>query len=220
MEPLKRRTTSRAAGFTLVETMIATTMLGLILGAIGLTVLHGKENFRQGVSVTVLEARAQRLLDRIADELRYAGRNSLPVQPLAPSGSSALEFRVSAGYAASAPQWSNRMSIARVADPRDPADGIDNDGDGVIDEGQVVLTRNLGDFDEIDVVIGSGVSRLLEGETANVLDDNGNGLIDEPGLSFLLDGTSSLRIRLTLEARDPRGLPLLRTVQTTVNMRN
>jgi type II secretory pathway pseudopilin PulG len=220
MESLKRRATHRSAGFTLVETMIATTMLGLILGAIGLTVLHGKENFRQGVSVTVLEGRAQRLLDRIADELRYAGRNSLPVQPLAPSGSSALEFRVCTGYADSATLWSNRMSIARVADPRDPPDGIDNDGDGVIDEGQVVLTRNLGEFDEIDVVIGSGVSRLLEGETANVLDDNGNGLIDEPGLSFLLDGTSSLQIRLTLEARDPRGLPLMRTVQTTVNMRN
>jgi type II secretory pathway pseudopilin PulG len=220
MESLKRRTTSRAAGFTLVETMIATTMLGLILGAIGLTVLRGKENFRQGVSVTVLEGRAQRLLDRIADELRYAGRNSLLVQPLAPSGSSALEFQVCNGYADSATLWSNRMSIARTADPRDPADGIDNDGDGVIDEGQVVLTRNLGEFDEIDVVIGSGVSRLLQGETANVLDDNGNGLIDEPGLSFLLDGTSSLRVRLTLEARDPRGLPLMRTVQTTVNMRN
>ncbi len=219
MEPLNRSVRARA-GFTLVETMIATTVLAIVLGAVGLTVLHGKENFRQGVSVAVLEARAQRILDRIVEELRYAGRNSLPIVPDLPSGSSSIEFRVCEGYDGAATIWSNRMSLARVPDPRDPEDGIDNDNDGVVDEGQIILTRNLGEFDELDVVIGSGVRRLLEGEVANVADDNGNGLTDEPGLSFLFEGTSSLTIRLSLEAVDPRGQPLVRTVQTSVNLRN
>lgn len=219
MEPLNRSVRARA-GFTLVETMIATTVLAIVLGAVGLTVLHGKENFRQGVSVAVLEARAQRILDRIVEELRYAGRNSLPIVPDLPSGSSSIEFRVCEGYDSAATIWSNRMSLARVPDPRDPEDGIDNDNDGVVDEGQIILTRNLGEFDELDVVIGSGVRRLLEGEVANVADDNGNGLTDEPGLSFLFEGTSSLTIRLSLEAVDPRGQPLVRTVQTSVNLRN
>lgn len=225
MEPLKLlgcapRRASRSAGFTLIETMIAATILAIVLSAIGLTVLRGKENFRQGISVTVIEARAQRLLNRMVEELRYAGRDSVPVQPLLPSGSSDLEFRVCDGYGGAATLWSNRMRLARLPDPRDPQDGIDNDGDGVVDEGQVVLTRNLGEFDEIDVVLGSGVRRFLEGEDANVLDDNGNGMVDEPGLSFLSDGLGTLTIRLSLEARDPRGQPLVRTVQTTVSMRN
>jgi len=220
VEPLNHRMKSRIAGFTLVEATIATTILGLILGAIGLTALRGKENFRQGMTVAMLDARAERLLDRIADEVRYAGRDSLPVLPLPPAGSATIEFRACAGYDGGATLWTTRTSIARVADPRDPEDGIDNDGDGVVDEGQVVLTRNLGDADEIGVVIGGGVRRLLQGEDANVLDDNGNGLTDERGLSFVLDGTSSLTIRLSLEALDPSGLPMVRTVQTTVSMRN
>jgi prepilin-type N-terminal cleavage/methylation domain-containing protein len=220
VEPLNHEPPTRRAGFTLVEVAIAMTVLGLILGAIGLTALRGKENFRQGVSVAVIEARAERLLDRIAEELRYAGRDSLPVLPLPPAGASTIEFRACEGFDGAATLWSNRTSIARVADPRDPEDGIDNDGDGVVDEGQVVLTRNLGEPDQIAVVIGGGVRRFLQGEEANVLDDNGNGLLDERGLSFALDGTSSLTIRLSLEAVDPRGLPLVRTVQTTVSMRN
>ncbi len=220
MEPLNHPMPSRSAGFTLVEATIATTILGLILGAIGLTALRGKESFRQGVTVAMIEARAERLLAQIADELRYAGRASLPVLPLPPVGASTIEFRACNGYDGAATLWSTRTSIARVADPRDPEDGIDNDADGVVDEGQIVLTRNLGDLDEIDVVIGGGVRRLLQGEDANVLDDNGNGLIDERGLSFVLDGTSTLTIRLSLEALDPRGQPMVRTVQTTVSMRN
>jgi hypothetical protein len=204
----------------MVEATIATTVLGLVLGAIGLTALRGKENFRQGVTVTMIEARAERLLERIADELRYAGRATLPVLPAPPAGSSALEFRACTGYDGNATLWTTRTSIARVADPRDPADGIDNDFDGVVDEGQVVLTRNVGDADEIAVVLGGGVRSLLAGEDANVLDDNGNGLVDEPGLSFVLQGDSTLTIRLSLEARDPRGQPIVRTAQTTVSMRN
>lgn len=220
MRTLKLAPCRGSAGFTLVETMIATTVMAVVLSAIGLTVMSGKDTFSQSVSSAVVESRAHRLLDRIVAELQWAGVATLPTEPTLPSGDDQIEFRSCTGFVGAAQAWSDRTFIALVADPDDPRDGLDNDSDGVIDEGQVVLTRDLGGPNEIQVVLGDGVALRLEGETANGLDDNGNGLVDEGGLSFVIDGDRRLIIRLTLEARDPRGQPLLRTVQTSVTMRN
>ena len=40
--------------------------------------------------------------------------------------------------------------------------------------------------------------QLLEGETDNSLDDNGNGLVDEPGLCFHFEG-DSIHVLLTIQ---------------------
>jgi hypothetical protein len=138
---------------------------------------------------------------------------------VAPAGAAEVEFRVCTGFAGGGSTWSGRTRLQLVADPNDATDGADNDGDGIVDEMQVVLTRDLGTANEISVVLGDGVRSLLEGEDANVLDDNGNGLTDEAGLSFVRN-EDTLTVRLSLEARDGAGQPLIRTVQTAVTMRN
>ncbi len=58
------------------------------------------------------------------------------------------------------------------------------------------------------------VAPFLEGEIPNGMDDNGNGLIDERGLSFTFD-RHSVRIRLTTQARVDGELRV-QTVETTV----
>jgi hypothetical protein len=63
------------------------------------------------------------------------------------------------------------------------------------------------------------VRELLEGELPNGLDDNGNGLIDESGLSFEIDG-DTITIRLTLERFDAEGTLITRTVETAVTLKN
>jgi len=208
------------AAMTLVELAISTTLIGIILSAIGLTVLTGKENFRQGMTAAALEVRASRALDRIVTELQGAGGLALSPDPVPPLGSSSLEFSVCTGYVGGARQWTPLIRIQRVDDPLDPPDGLDNDSDGTIDEGRVVLVRDAGGLNELQVTIVSGVRRFLQGELPNLVDDNGNGLDDEGGLSFVVNDDRTLTIRLTLEARDPRGQPLVRTVQTSVHMRN
>ena len=60
---------------------------------------------------------------------------------------------------------------------------------------------------------------LLEGELANGLDDNGNGLIDENGAAFARDGRD-LRLYLTLEGLARDGRPVTRTLETTIWARN
>ena len=60
----------------------------------------------------------------------------------------------------------------------------------------------------------------LEGEIGNnLIDDNGNGLVDEAGLCFDLDG-ERLNIRLTLERRMGDGTLITHTAQRTIALRN
>jgi len=200
--------------------LISSAIMAVILGAIGLTVLRGKENFRQGVTTAVLDARGRRVLERIVTEMQGAEITSLTPNPTPPLGSSNLRFRSSAGYNGTTPLWTPWSRIQFLPDPRDPVNGVDNDGDGMIDEGRVVLIRDDGGPNQVQITLANNVSRLLQGETANVADDNGNGLTDEAGLSFSVDVDRTLTIRLSLGARDPRGRTMVRTVQTSVHTRN
>ncbi len=209
----------RGAGFTVIEMMISTVILAILLSVIGLTVLTGQQNFRQGVTEPVLEARARRAMDRIVAELQGAQASSIIPNPTAPLGSSSLQFRVCTGYNGTAQLWGPWMMISRVADPRDPQDGVDNDSDGIVDEGRVVLTRDVGGANQQSTIV-DGVTRYLQGETAGGGDDNGNGRTDVAGLSFVADANQTLTIRLSIAALDPRGKLLVQTVQTAVHMRN
>ena len=63
------------------------------------------------------------------------------------------------------------------------------------------------------------MSELLEGELPNGIDDNGNGLIDEPGFSIDFEGRA-VNVRLSLERRGATGRNILRTAETRVRLRN
>ena len=79
-------------------------------------------------------------------------------------------------------------------------------------------SRNPETNEEVRVVWTSLVSPYLEGEIPNGMDDNGNGLIDEKGLSFVVD-RNAVTIRLTLDQLVD-GRMVTKTVQTTVTCRN
>jgi hypothetical protein len=197
--------------------MISAVVLALLLSAIGLTVLTGKQSFRREVTEAVLETRARRALDRIVSELQGAEGSSIHPVEAAPLGSSSLTFHVCTGYNGTAPVWGPWMMISRVADPLDPQDGVDNDNDGLVDEGRVVLTRDVGGANQKFTIV-DGVTRPLQGEVAGSRDENGNGLTDDAGLSFVADANRTLTIRLSLAALDPRGKLLVQTVQAAVHM--
>jgi prepilin-type N-terminal cleavage/methylation domain-containing protein len=221
VDTMKKHTrTSKRGGFTLIEVMIGVTVMALFLGAVGMVTLSAQGVYEQGISSASLEARARRAVQRIASELTAAVAASITPRPEGAMGGSEFTFRTSMGFVGPVQQWSSTSRIQLRPDPRDANDGIDNDSDGLIDERQIVLVRDVGLGTETEAVICGGVRELLEGETANLVDENGNGLLDEPGLSFLIDDNDTLMIRLTLEARDPNNLVVMRTVQTSVHLRN
>jgi type II secretory pathway pseudopilin PulG len=207
-------------GFTTVEMVISFVIMAMLLGSIGLATLSGKDTYQQGEKVATLEARARRALSRIASELTGAQRTTLNPQPNAPLGGSNVRYRTCLGYSGGAAQWGPYSRLMLRQDPRDPDNGLDDDGDGLIDEGEVVLVRDDGGPNQQTLVLVRGVSEYLEGETANGVDDNANGLRDERGFSLVIDGDGTLTIRLTLLALDPKNQLLTRTFETEVHMRN
>ncbi len=208
-------------GFTLVEMMISFTVLAVMLGAVGATVLRGKATYDQGMTVGSLEAQARRTLDRIVSEFAGASRTSLNPNPAATPlvGTSTCTFTTCVGFAGGGMVWSTPTSVRVQPSPADANDGIDNNSNGLVDECQVVLMRNVGAADEQTVALAGFVREFLQGETLNAADDNGNGLQDERGLSFsIVDDT--LTIRLTLEALDSERRVITRSVETSVHVRN
>jgi len=199
---------------------ITVTVLAMVVGSVASIVLKGRSAYEQGMNVSTLEMQARRALERIAVEITPALSATMTPAASAPLGSSTLTFRTCDGVSGGVIQTSTPTRIMLRQDPRDANDGVDNDGDGLVDEGEIVLVRNSGLSNETDVVIVRNVAEYLQGETANLADDNGNGLTDERGLSFVADADGTLTIRLTLEALDQNNQLVQRTVETSVSMRN
>jgi prepilin-type N-terminal cleavage/methylation domain-containing protein len=208
-------------GFTLLEVAVAASLLAVLMGA--LFGLIGRTQDLEGYAITEadLRTRARAALERIVRELRDSGPSTFSTLPAAPLGASSLTFQRAIGYAGGAVVYGPQERIAWRLSPGEVDDGADDDGDGLVDEGQVVFIRNPGTAEEQAVVLCDGVAEYGEGETANGLDDNLNGLIDERGLSFDLDATGKvLTVRLTLARRAPDRSVVRVTLSTSVLLQN
>jgi prepilin-type N-terminal cleavage/methylation domain-containing protein len=212
---------TRNRGFTLVELMISFTVLAAMLSAVAATVLRGKATYDQGMTVGTLESQARRTLDRISTEFTGARWSGLAPNAnlIGINGSPTCNFVTCVGFAAGGMVWSTPTTVRLQASPADANDGVDNNSNGLVDECQVELVRNVGAADEQVVVLAGLVREFLQGETVNAADDNGNTLSDERGLVFSLNG-ETLTIRLTLEALDTDRRVITRTVETAIHVRN
>lgn len=208
------------SGFSLLELLIVTAIFGVLLGSIGLIGTSGHGAFEAGSSRSELEVRVRRAVDRVAAELLVTSSASLALF-------------------ADEPFWDDELVFERIVDvseldgsivteptrfafeyaPGEVDDGIDNNGNGVADEGLLVMDRAWGLAGQKRVVLCRWVREYAEGETGNGDDDDGNGLADDRGLRFSRVG-DVLSISLTLERPDSDSRPLVRTVTTSIWMRN
>lgn len=213
-----------ASGAGLLEVVVAATLTMLVLGAVVQSTDRGLGAFRQGSANNEIEVRAARAMSRLVREL--LGSSSGIVQPnlTTPPGaatvwSSVLDYRIGESYADGAVVWSEPRRLAWELAPGETDNDLDDDGDGLADQGALVLVLDAGAPEEQRVVLVNGVREWFEGESANGLDDNGNGLVDERGLAFALAG-DVLTIRLSLERRGPDGRTIVRSQQTSIRLRN
>jgi len=200
---------------TLIELMIAMTLLGVISGSIILVTESSSTAFSTVASASELEGQAHRALQRIKDEIR--GSISTLVNPklASPFSSEQITFQRATGYVDGAPVPDLPEQILLEYMPGEVNDGIDNDGNGLVDEGQVVWVRT----DGTRVVLVKYVSEYLEGEVFNLVDDNGNGLDNERGFCLDFDG-NTVNVRLTLERRNDQGRRMTSTVESAISFRN
>ena len=219
MRTMRRATRRPRAGMTLIEVLLAGSVMAVILGAIATTALSGQKSAATNLAVNGLETEARRVVDRIAEELIQADSLGLAPVPAPPFGSSTLAYHRDTGFSGGAITWGPTTRLRFQYASGETNNGADDDSDGLADEGVLVFTTDVGLPTQRDIVWAHDVREFLQGETGNGLDDNGNGLIDEQGLAFSLTG-KTLTIRLTLERKDPKGKLLTKTVQTSVRIRN
>lgn len=189
-------------GFTVVEVVIATALIGLVLTKLTLVMDEARRAHQEESLSMALDDQAMELLDKIAFAIVGSSAESLDPALEAPFYSGTIHYQISLGVEDGKPVWSDPEVI------------------GLTEEsGQVYWGQNVGAADERIVVWANTVSEMLEDELLNGVDDNGNDLADELGLAFVLDG-KSVTIRLSLERARDDGKKIQVTKETTVTCRN
>jgi len=204
---------------TLLEVMVAVVILAGVLTTAFAVMRTSQNAFSYGVSLAVCETRARQVVDGVADMLVDTGTGQINPDLTSVTYCSSLEFRRCVGYGAGAVQWGPLHRIEWQQDPADPDDGIDNDSDGLVDEGRVVWTRNIGEANQSASVLAENVAAYLEGETPDGSDENGNGMSDERGFCLRRAG-NEVNIYITIQGRDKKFGLLQATVVSSVRLRN
>jgi len=191
------------AGFTLVELMVSVSLLTLVGANIYMVLADSSKVYRSQSANNETEVKVRRTLDRIALAIMGASRETLYTTSVAPASASVLNFESNKGMVNGEEVWSDPQQIAlRNEDTR-----------------QVAWYENPGAVEERKIVWAKYISEFSKGEIPNGLDDNGNGLVDEQGLSFDLNG-NSVTIRLTMQRPAPDGTLVTKELFTTVTCRN
>ena len=190
------------AGFSLMELMIAVALLTILVvkGAMLMKMVRTTNDTQ--TEAMLLNDQANLVLDRISLAIVGSDRDTLFPQFEMPVHTSGVAYSVSLGLDETGNiVWGDPESI-----------GLEGDG-------RVIWKQNPDEENERRLVWSDLVRPFLEGELANGFDDNGNGLVDEQGLSFVLFKNSvTIRVSLGVDPQDPNSAT--RTVETTVTVRN
>jgi len=210
----------RRGGFSLLELVVATAILSLVLGAMGIVQMRTRDASRIGAAREQLESLCRRTLDRVAEELQGVGHSLLFPDPSTNLGTGSIMYQHPTSVSATGVvTWDTPSRLALELDADELDNGVDDDGDGLIDERRLVLTRNVGGPNTVSTTICNGIPELGEGESANGLDDNGNGIVDEAGFNVRKVG-DLLTIRLTVQAPSGTGQVSSCSLQTSVVLHN
>jgi hypothetical protein len=184
-----------------LEIVVGVALLAVVTAKVVLVSSSASTATNEDIANIVAEDQARQTLDRIAYSVMGSERGSIDPDAQTPAFSSLINYRVSLGVEDGRVVWDDPEQIA-----------LDDE------DGKLRWIENPGSAGARSVVWCDAVRELLEGELQNGVDDNGNGLIDESGLVFELDG-NAITITLTLERPGRGGETVASTVSTTVTCR-
>ncbi len=162
--PPGRRTTGES-GFTMMELVGVAVVLMLVLGITVSSLLTGQRALGLGVATNEVEGGAQRMLQELLPELRQAGTaydvdgdgsDDEAISITEGTSAQSVSFRKNTGYDAARPKgvvWSNRIRYAFQRDLTESLNGVDDDNDGLVDEGYVYRLEPVGGVGAKQVVL-------------------------------------------------------------------
>ncbi len=221
---IRPRARCNESGLTLVELMISLGLLAVVFAGLGMAAQRASALVEESAIVTDVQTRADRAIERCVRLLRNAGLRRLDpnlefVPGLPPVWTTSLAFEEAIGWNAAVVTWGPITRLSSELESAEFENGLDDNGNGLVDERVLVLTENVGAPDERRVILAHGLSAFAAGETGNGADDNGNGLVDERGLCFNLNG-DALRIQLSIQRPGPNGRIITRTRRDSIALRN
>jgi hypothetical protein len=202
----------------MLELLFALGLLGVVSGSIAMVGRQSQRAADEVGATSDLRNKAHRAVLRFADELKSIGASTMVPNPGA-SGTSNLAFQSIEDVQGANVIWSDTNRLRWELDPSEVNNGADDDGDGNVDEGQVVLVRDEGLVSEEWRILCRDVPEFMPGELANGLDDNANGLVDEPALLFRRN-TNLLTVTLGLERQLDGGTRIQAINTTAILLRN
>jgi prepilin-type N-terminal cleavage/methylation domain-containing protein len=189
-------------GFTLLEVLISLSLLAVLSWQGMAFFQHTGSSARREASTLVVEDQARILLDRIALAVLGANRETLIPESPAPWSASDLRYQVQLGLQDGEVVWGPPEEIGHAPDVR-----------------EVFWAESPDTAEERRIVWARLVAPFIGNELPNGVDDNGNGLIDESGLTFVVD-RNAVEIWLTLETVSSEGQSATHTAHTVVTCRN
>jgi hypothetical protein len=206
---------------TLVEVVLGLALFMTFASAAFLALESSASSYHNETAAAHLDFLARKALDDVAEHLQAADFDSfVPAPVAAPGSASRVDFQAARGFAGGAIEWGPIERLDFEPDASDAPNGLDDDSDGLVDEGRLVWIENPGMAGGRRTALCSQVSASLEGELAgNGLDDNENGLIDESGFCLEFTGDRVL-VHLTLERCDPDGRLIRQSSIRTITPRN
>ncbi len=190
------------AGYSLIEVLLAVALLGVLAYQVFTVISVASRSTTTDTTGMVLEDHALTVMQSIANAIMGTNRDTLEPALGAPLSSDDINYRIQLGIEDGEVIWEDPERIAL------------DDSDS-----RVFWSQNPDTDEERRVFWTSLVAPFLEGELLNGVDDNGNGLVDEKGLSFSID-RKAVTVRLTLEERTREGEIVTRTLERTVTCRN
>ena len=190
MRVLQRTGPGGKAAFTLVEVAVALGLASVTLGMVSLLTRASGDLARESMSQAKVEADLMSALGRVVQELRVSSLDSIdPV--LDENGANFatdIEYLRVTSTDEDGGDFTAQARLWLDYDLRETDDGVDEDGDGLIDECRLLLTVTSDSGDEHTVTLMGGIAEYAPGEVGNGLDDDGDGFADERGLIFYRDG--------------------------------
>jgi hypothetical protein len=170
-------------------------LFSLISAAAISTLMMGQDTYSSGVTLATLQDQARRVVEEVANEIQQSSVSRLsPAPPALPEYLDTMTYQTNTGYISGQIQWSTPITINFQYATGEIDDGLDNNNNGLIDEGFLTRTQN----------------GAVQHKTYWVKDD---------GFRLSLE-RNKLRIYLALRNTDNKGHLLETVVETTVEIKN